>query len=435
LSFFLRYLAAVGLVLLAAWLLSNLVSEAAALAWLGAAFGLHALLGAIHLARLRHWVLLPRNRELPAGFGPWREPFDRLGRFLREETESQTEARSELSRIRSAVDQLPDGLIVLDRFEHVVWANAAAEDLHGIFGSRRPIHHFIRQPEFTEMMSGEAVSGSIRAQLAQRPGRTFEIRLHPSNNGQKLLITRDITEQAKLDAMRSDFVANVSHEIRTPVTVIGGFAETMLSLDLEEHERRQYLESILRHSTTLQTLVNDLLTLSSLEAGVNRPDDEDIDLHAMLGSLLDEAHALSAGRHSISLSLEGPRQVRGIRPELESAIRNLMTNAIRYTPDAGTITIHWRVRADQGWLSVRDSGIGIAAEHLPRLGERFYRVERGRSRSSGGTGLGLAIARRIMLRHQGTLEIESAPGRGSTFSLRLPAARLIEETRSAKATQ
>jgi two-component system, OmpR family, phosphate regulon sensor histidine kinase PhoR len=433
LAFFLRYLAAIGLVLLAAWLLAGFVSPSAAIVWLGIAFSTHALIGAAHLARLRHWASLPRNRELPAGLGPWREAFDRLGRFVREEADSQGELRAELSRIHSAVDQLPDGLVVLDRFDHVVWANSAAESLHGIFGSRRPIHHFIRQPEFTAMMTEAGAPSLVRLQLAPRPGRTFEIRVHPSTNGQKLLISRDITEQAKLDAMRSDFVANVSHEIRTPVTVIGGFAETMLTLDLEESERRQYLESILRHSTTLQTLVNDLLTLSSLEAGVNRPDDESIDLHAMLGALLDEARALSGGRHSISLSLDGPRQVRGIRPELESAARNLLTNAIRYTPEGGTIAIDWRIRAGQGWLSVRDSGIGIAAEHLPRLGERFYRVERGRSRSSGGTGLGLAIARRIMLRHQGSLDIESSPGRGSTFSLRLPATRLIEDSSSGDA--
>jgi two-component system phosphate regulon sensor histidine kinase PhoR len=425
LSFFLRYLAAIAAVLAIAFLVDRFVSGAAAFWWLAIVFAMQALLSAMHLSRLHHWASLPRNRELPSGIGPWRMTFDRLSRFVRQETETRNELLGELERIHAAVDRLPDGLVVLDRFDHVVWSNEAAEALHGIFGTRRPIHHFIRQPEFTALMAAEGESKPIRLHLPAHPGRIFEIRLQTTVNDQKLLITRDVTEQAKLDAMRSDFVANVSHEIRTPVTVIGGFAETLLTLDLEEAERRQYLESILRHSTTMQRQVDDLLTLSSLEASIDHPEDEAVDMHEMLRMLLDEGRALSGGRHTLELSLSGPRQVMGISAELESAARNLLTNAVRYTPDGGSISISWSKRDGDGWITVRDTGIGIPAEHLPRLAERFYRVDRGRSRATGGTGLGLAIAKRIMLRHQGELKIESTPGKGSAFSLRLPARRLV----------
>ena len=423
-AFFLRYLAAILAVLAIAFLIDRFVSRAAAFWWLAAAFALQSVLSAVHLSRVRHWLALPRNRDLPGGIGPWQDTFDQLGRFVRQESDVRADLVSELERIHAAVDRLPDGLVVLDRFDHVLWSNDAAQSLHGIFGTRRPIHHFIRQPEFIAMLEADDPPPPIRLKLAGQPGRTHELRLLKAAGEQKLLITRDVTEQAKLDAMRSDFVANVSHEIRTPVTVISGFAETLLSLDLGEAERRQYLESILRQGTTMQRLVEDLLTLSTLEASIDRPADEPVDIHEMLHALLDEAKALSSGRHRFDLSLDGPRKVMGIAGEMESAVRNLLTNAVRYTPEGGSISVSWSVRGDEGWLTVRDTGIGIAPEHLPRLAERFYRVDRGRSRATGGTGLGLAITKRIMLRHQGSLHIASEPGKGSAFSLRIPAARL-----------
>jgi two-component system phosphate regulon sensor histidine kinase PhoR len=400
------------------------VSPTAAFWVMAIAFGIQSLFSAIHLSQLHHWASLPRNREIPTGFGPWRPVFARLARLVRQERETRSELIGELERIHAAVDQLPDALVVLDRFDHVVWSNDAAESLHGIFGTKRPIHHFIRQPEFLAQL-GSGSPTPVRLHLPAHPGRTFEIRIHRTDNDQKLVLSRDVTEQAKLDAMRSDFVANVSHEIRTPVTVIAGFAETLLTLDLDESERRRHLESILRQSTTMQRLVDDLLTLSSLERAGQRPSDEAIDVHTLLDALLDEARALSGGRHSFELAVEGPKKVQGIGAEIESAVRNLLSNAVRYTPEGGSISLSWTVRDDEGWLTVRDTGIGISPEHLPRLSERFYRVDRGRSRATGGTGLGLAITKRIMLRHEGALQIASEPGKGSAFTLRFPAARLM----------
>ncbi len=404
--------------------LGRFVSVAIAAWWLAACFAAYLLYQTWNIDRLNFWAALPRLRTLPVGSGDWSVVFERLTRAAKVEHESHGELTQELERIHAAVDRLPDGLIVLDKYDHIEWGNKAAEELFGIFGRRRPIHHFIRHPDFTAILEARDYSKRLIVSLPSRPTRLFELRIHVGEEDQKLLIARDVTEQAKLDAMRRDFVANVSHEIRTPVTVIGGFAETLLSLDLDVDARREYLESILKQSSTMQRLVEDLLTLSSLETSSQPPAEERVDLHVLLQALVGEAKTLSAGRHEISLTLDIPRFVTAAPAEIESAVRNLLTNAIRYTPEGGRISVDWRFREDEGRLTVRDTGIGIEEEHMPRLTERFYRVDRSRSRSNGGTGLGLAIVKHIMQRHQGALQIDSKFGQGSTFTLRMPKQRL-----------
>jgi two-component system phosphate regulon sensor histidine kinase PhoR len=263
-----------------------------------------------YLDRLRAWAALPTQRVLPLGWGVWTRLIEQLTRLSREQQHRNAELDSELERIRAAVDRLPDGLIVLDRLDHVVWSNQAAATLHDIFTRRTPIHHFIRQPEFIEALHRrDGRVQAIRMQLPQRPGRVFELRLHAADDEHRLLITRDITEQAKLDAMRSDFVANVSHEIRTPATVIAGFAETLLNLDLDEASRRQYLGSILRQSETMGRLVSDLLTLSALERAADRADEAEVDL--------------------LSLAVAGVRSTNTLRPTAydRTALRRPATSA------------------------------------------------------------------------------------------------------------
>jgi two-component system, OmpR family, phosphate regulon sensor histidine kinase PhoR len=420
----LRTLLFVGALALAAlvlaWLHAPMVAMWVLVAGLALLVGYHV----IYLSRLHHWAALPRQRELPYGFGSWGHAFDRIGRFMRQDANERTETATELERLHAAVDLLPDGLVVLDRFDHVQWSNRAAQDLHGIFGTRRPIDHFVRQPEFLAYLRDGDFSRSVTMSLPSTPGRRFALKIVPTDEAYRLLVTRDITETSRLEQMRRDFVANVSHEIRTPLTVVAGFVETLLDMELPAEERRRCLEMVQKQTTTMQRLVEDLLTLATLESASLPPEHAAVAVEPLLQAIVADVRALSAGRHPVALRIETDAGLRGAPAELDSAVRNLLTNAVRYTPDGGTITVDWRVIDGEGVLSVRDTGIGIAAEHLPRLTERFYRVDRGRSRDTGGTGLGLAIVKHVAQRHHARLDIESRVGYGSTFSLRFPAARL-----------
>ncbi|MGE3924575.1 MAG: phosphate regulon sensor histidine kinase PhoR [Lautropia sp.] len=406
-------------------LLDSLDAPRAALIWLSLCLVAVCLFHLYHQRSLARWAALPRQRPMPAALGGWREPFDRLGRFVRQEAAERQATSTEIERLHAAVDLLPDALVVMDRYNLVQWFNRAAEELHGIVGTRRPIDHFIRQPEFTRYLEGGDFRTPVQVRLPTRPGRIFSIRLVSTPESYRLLITRDVTEAHQLDAMRRDFVANVSHEIRTPLTVVSGTIETLIDLDLARDEALPQLQAARKQAVTMQRLLEDLLRLSSLENAANRPADQIFEIEPLLRGLLADAQTLSGGRHAIELDCQMPSQLRGVPAEIESAVRNLLTNAIRYTPQGGRITMSWTVRADDALLAVADTGIGIAAEHLPRLAERFYRVDRARSRETGGTGLGLAIVKHIAQRHGATLAIDSMPGQGSRFALVLPHDRVL----------
>jgi two-component system, OmpR family, phosphate regulon sensor histidine kinase PhoR len=240
------------------------------------------------------------------------------------------------------------------------------------------------------------------------------------------VLSQDITERERTDAMRRDFVANVSHEIRTPLTVLAGFVETLATVPLTATERPRVLSLMRQQTDRIQALVDDLLTLAQLEGGPLPAADGWVAIDGTLQTVLADAQALSSGRHHITLNAQVDCQVAGVEAELCSAMGNLVSNAVRYTPDGGTIEIHWRVRDSDGCaeFEVRDSGIGIDRGHLPRLTERFYRVDGSRSRDTGGTGLGLAIVKHVAQRHGGEIDVQSEPGRGSVFKLSLPAARV-----------
>jgi two-component system phosphate regulon sensor histidine kinase PhoR len=411
----LAYLIAVTLLALAVGALRS--SEAAA--WV-LVVGLLALVlyHAIYLNRLNHWAVLPRQRELPIGFGSWGMAFDRIGRFSRQDAIERNDMGTELERMHAAVDTLPDGLVVLDRFDHVQWSNRAAQQLHGIFGARRPIDHFIRQPEFLEWLHSEAnPSAGLQTTLPSAPGRMFLLKIEQTDPSTRLLVTRDVTEPHRLDEMRRDFVANVSHEIRTPLTVVSGFVETLIDLDLPADEQRSILETVRRQTSTMERLVEDLLTLASLEHGAAPSEEQPVAIPSLLERLAADMRVVSGGQHDIQLQVQDSFSIQGALGEIESAVRNLLSNAVRYTPAGGVIIAGARFTSTEALVWVQDTGIGIAAEHLPRLTERFYRVDRGRSRETGGTGLGLAIVKHVAQRHRARLDIQSTPGRGSIFSL------------------
>jgi len=243
----------------------------------------------------------------------------------------------------------------------------------------------------------------------------------------KLLNSRDVTAEERIDTMRRDFVANVSHELKTPVTVLAGFVETLAddSFDLSSAQRARFLGMMAEQAKRMQRLVEDLLTLSALESDGSPPDEQPIDMRPFVERLAEEARALSAGRHALETRIADDCRLLGSAKELHSALSNLVSNAVRYTPAGGSIGLAWRLEGGRGVFSVSDTGIGIEARHIPRLTERFYRVDSSRSRETGGTGLGLAIVKHALTRHQAVLEVTSELGRGSRFSAAFPPARIL----------
>jgi two-component system phosphate regulon sensor histidine kinase PhoR len=310
------------------------------------------------------------------------------------------------------------------------WANTAALAQLGL-DSRgdqgQPLANLVRQPDFVRYLDAGDFSDSILVDSQRASGVTLQIQIVPFGVEERLVISRDVTRLEAVSRMRRDFIANISHELKTPLTVVSGFIETLQDLDLEPRQRIRFLQLMHEQSKSMQRLVDDLLTLSALESEQNALQEAVVPVAPLLLERAADARALSAGQHVFELDLGDAATVslRGNREELASAFGNLVSNAIRYTPAGGTIRLGWRTAADgRGIFSVTDSGIGIAPEHIPRLTERFYRVDRSRSRATGGTGLGLAIVKHVLLRHQAELDVVSEPGQGSTFSVLLPARRV-----------
>jgi len=382
-------------------------------------------------ALVRGWALGPLDAPVPEGRGSWRDVFTAIHKRVRARLAHQRDLRFTLNRFRRAAEAIPDGVIVLDAQNAIDWANPRACEQLGLDLAKdrgKPIVNLVRQPEFLAYVEAGDYSESINVTVVGERRRTLSLQLVPFGMSESLLLSHDVTHLETVARIRRDFIANVSHELKTPLTVIAGFVETMQDLPLEERQRERYLSLMMEQARNMQRLVGDLLTLSALE-GEHRPVSEE--RFAVLPLMLEassDANALSGGRHTIELDVGEPASILGNRDELASAFGNLVSNAVRYTPQGGTIGLRWRVEpSGAGVFSVRDSGIGIAKEHIPRLTERFYRVDRSRSRATGGTGLGLAIVKHVLIRHQAELDIESTPGEGSTFAVRLPARRVHRE--------
>jgi two-component system phosphate regulon sensor histidine kinase PhoR len=254
---------------------------------------------------------------------------------------------------------------------------------------------------------------------------TLDVQIFPYGDKQKLILSQDVSQVEKTDAMRRDFVANVSHELKTPLTVLMGFLETLTELDLSKEDQRRYLDLMAMQTGQMKTLVEDLLTLAKLEGNPEPPVSQVVNMSDMMARLKLEAEGLSKGKHTFKFDHASHKNITGDELELHSAFGNLLSNAVRYTPEGGTITVSWKDSGDEAELMVSDTGQGIAAEHIPRLTERFYRVDRSRSRDTGGTGLGMAIVNHVIIRHQGELKIQSTVGVGSQFSLVFPKQRIV----------
>jgi two-component system phosphate regulon sensor histidine kinase PhoR len=387
-----------------------------------------------HLGALARWAQAPTARPVPEGRGVWRIAFSALHRRARARTAYQRDLTQTIERFRSAAEAIPDGMVVLDSANRIRWANARALAHLGLdlaHDAGKPLTNLVRQPDVVRYLDAGDFSDAVVVDSQRPPGTTLSIQVVPFGLDEKLLISRDITRLESVARMRRDFIANVSHELKTPLTVVSGFLETLQDLELEPRQRDRYLQLMREQAQSMERLVDDLLTLSALESEQNAPGEAPFAMAPLLLELSAEARALSDGRHAIVLDPGNPATVTGSRDELASAFGNLVSNAIRYTPPGGTVTLAWHA-ADHGGgaFSVTDTGIGIAPEHLPRLTERFYRVDPGRSRQVGGTGLGLAIVKHVLLRHQAELDVASEPGKGSTFSVRIPARRVEWVTNS-----
>ncbi len=407
------------------------------------------------LHRLHIWLKKPVLSHIPNGTGIWEDIFASLYQEHRKNSRSQTQLSSTLERFRHAASALPDGVVVLNSDNEIEWCNPPAENQLGLnlrHDQNQPISYLVRHSDFVDYLQAHEQGESNNAQINaiqsepiklepiklepiklepiklkswRNPEITLEIQLIPFGTKQKLLICRDVTALEKTDTMRRDFIANVSHELRTPLTVVGGFLETIADMDgAVPANLKNYFGMMMDQTSRMRRIIEDLLALSTIESNVQSPDVTAFDMPILLKQLQNDANNLSKSLnklpHHVHLNLDANLHIKGAQEELYSAMSNLTTNAVRYTPAGGDIFIGWQLRDNQAVFSVRDTGIGIEQQHIDRLTERFYRVDRSRSRETGGTGLGLAIVKHILSRHHAKLEIESESGVGSTFSILFP---------------
>ena len=398
------------------------------------AFGYYAW----KLAQLSEWLRDPKAATLPDAGGLWGDVLIQLYRMLRDERRNRQLLADSLSRFQQAASALPDGAVMLDIAYNIVWLNPTAEAHWNI--SRKDdrmqtITYLIRYPEFIAYLNARQYGVPLTLKLTRADvggalkELIFTVQLVPFGDEQMLLLSRDVTEHERLETMRRDFVANVSHELRTPITVMSGFLETMSNVTAAGSGNPALFEKSLTHmnaqAARMQRLVEDLLTLSRLEDESHRLAEAPINVPEMLQSLVADAQLLSNGRHPLSLTATEVWLI-GNRDEITSAFSNLLSNAVRYTPAGGKIDVKWGQEDGVPVFRVADNGEGIAPEHIPRLTERFYRVDRGRSQATGGTGLGLAIVKHVLIRHGGRLDIQSSravDSHGSQFSIYFPLAR------------
>ena len=373
-----------------------------------------------YLYELGEWLNEPHSSRLPDGWGAWTDVFARLYRLRREDERNQAELSEWLARFRQAMQLLPEGVAIMDVVLFLEWCNTAAERHLGLTMERDKglrVTNLVRHPDFIDYI----ILGRYEQPLTLSfRGRKLECRIIPFENRRQILVTHDATDTERIEAMRRDFIANASHELRTPLTVIVGFLEIAMSdPGLDVATRTAHLKLMTEQAHRMQRLIQDMLTLSRLESDEFPLRRERVDMKEMVESVAEEARALSNGRHEVEVRVDGP-DVMGSMEELRSAFANLASNAVRYSPDGGTIRLRWTRGEDDLRFQVTDCGIGIEPSHIPRLTERFYRVDKSRSRETQGTGLGLAIVKHVLLRHGGRLSITSEPGRGSTFTASLP---------------
>ncbi len=368
------------------------------------------------------WILGASSLYPPQSSGVWGEIFYRLYQRDRNHRNKVKALVDTIKQYQATTTAINDAVIVLGSYSQIIWFNRAAEFLFGLnpkldMGQR--VGNLIRFPEFVHYEAEQKYDKSLQIPSPVDPKKTLEVSITPYAEGRRLLMARDVTQVRKLEQMRRDFVANVSHELNTPLTVMRGYIETIAQLDNPDLAPYQkYFQQMEQQSQRMHLIVKDLLTLSKLESAASTSLTKKVKVAALIDEVIDEARALSGEQnHQFDCDIDKAVNLYGSKTELRSAFSNLVFNAVRYTPAGGKIVISWHKQGDRSLFSVQDTGIGIALEHIGRLTERFYRVDSGRARDVGGTGLGLSIVKHVAERHQGKLLIQSTLGEGSTFSI------------------
>lgn len=395
---------------------------------LGAAAAVYLSWQAANLWRLYRWVRNPVS-DIPRSYGVWSDIFGEIGALQTRNRRQKKKYRSTIDDLRNLVQAFPDASLVIDENDAVNWFNTAAEqllDLKNPGDLGRPLTNLLRGPDLSGWLAGSEAKNPLEMPSPRGDRRWLTVNVVALSDLQRLVVLRDTTEVHSLDKIRRDFVANISHELRTPLTVIQGYLEL-----LEDHpsgDTSTAVSTMLQQSGHMQSLLDDLLELSRVQSGELQGDEEVVDIGAMLLRLKEQAEALSRGRHEILLEIDHGLFLAGVTADLESSFGNLISNAVKYSPDKGAITIRWEERAGAPRLSVSDEGIGIPTRDIPRLTERFYRVGSDRGRQSGGTGLGLAIVKHVLNAHQAELLVQSVFGKGSTFTASFPPERMRRDT-------
>jgi len=393
-----------------------------------------------NLYRLYQWLNDSHRFQPPEASGIWGDVFHLLYRLQLRNRKRKRRLTGLLKRFQEATAAMPDATVILDADGAIEWFNSAAQQLLGLNPGKdvgQRIVNLLRHPDFTRLLSPEGESEPLRIPSPDDDKVTLNVRIVPYGREQRLLIARDVSQQLQLEQMRRDFVANVSHELRTPLTVVSGFLETLRedTGEYEPHVARS-LQLMQQQTWRMQQIVEDLLLLSRLETDRNAPPHEVVPVAAILLSIEKGMAPLAEQKQqSMSFDCDGGVRIYGAEKELYSAFSNLITNALRYTPEQGRVQVRWYADARGAHMEVQDSGVGIAPEHIPRLTERFYRVDVGRSRDAGGTGLGLAIVKHVVNRHGAQLRISSTLNKGSTFTIDFPSSLLVSTPGSEPVTQ
>jgi two-component system phosphate regulon sensor histidine kinase PhoR len=384
----------------------------------------------LNLHQLDHWLRNRNRRAPPDAGGLWGDVVSQVSRLHRRKQFHKQRLLSLFRELRRSSATMPDGVVVLNTQHEILWFNRKAGELLGL---RRKTDHgialasLLRLPHFGRYLEKGDFSSALRLQPRIGDATWIEFQGMPYGEGQLVLLVRDVTRQAQLETMRKDFVANASHELRSPLTVIAGYLETLSLDDGVPADLRPPILEMRRQSERMTAIIADLLELSRLEASDEQVIGSPIDITALLTLIAKDLTANNGTHHGVEVRIESGDGLMADAGLVHSAFWNLAENAAKYTPAGGTITLRWWTDEDGGHLSVTDTGPGIPAEHLPRLTERFYRVDPGRARDTGGSGLGLAIVRHVLQRHGGELAITSEEGRGSTFTCHFPPLRLVRQ--------